>query len=278
MPRRVAPLVHIIAETKIDREGMNAALAGFGVPDWAPDQSGHESRNRGDMSDAEALIEFAGKSCYMSFALETNKNLTKVGTRNNFDYIQDGIIGVQHGSVLEHTTVTFLICDVSRVFTHELVRHRVGTAFSQVSGRYVRTDELTYYLPMVLEKNSLSASFFHKCFATMEVWVRTMEDAFQMKDIKDFGLKKQLTSAFRRLIGNGQGNHIVFTANHNALRHIIELRTAEGAEEEMQIVFNLIYSLLVGRYPAIYADAKLELLYDSSVDLWAITFPPKAKA
>ena len=41
------------------------------------------------------------------------------------------IIEVGHGSVLEHATFNFILTGVSRSFTHELIRHRGGFAFSQ---------------------------------------------------------------------------------------------------------------------------------------------------
>lgn len=257
MPRQVTPKVFLIAATVVDQEGISNALEALGVPDWQTDAP----------SDAEHLIEFAGKSCYMSFSVDLNKNLTKIGGRNNFDYIQHGIIGTKHGSVLEHATVTFFIHDVSRIFTHELVRHRVGTAFSQLSGRYVRSDEIRYYMPSQLA-GTPAAAFFHAAFGMMEVWQKKLASKFQMDELKDFDLKKKLTSAFRRLIGNGQTNSIVFTANHNALRHIIELRTSRHAEEEIRLVFNMIYEVLISRYKALYADAKMDLVDG----LYEITF------
>ena len=137
MGQLVNPRAFLIAETKVDYAAMDHALLSLGVDGWASDGG----------TDADVLTEFAGKSCYMSFDKNLNLNLTKVGGRPNSAYIQDGIIGNKHGSVLEHSTVTFFLANVSRVVTHELVRHRAGTAFSQTSGRYVRSDEVDMFLP-----------------------------------------------------------------------------------------------------------------------------------
>jgi thymidylate synthase (FAD) len=251
MARVVEPKVFFMAETKINWDGLRAFLRHLGVPDWTTDA----------WSDSEFLIETAGKSCYMSFSTDLNKNLTRVGTRNNEQYIQEQIIGVKHGSVLEHTSCSFALADVSRVFTHELVRHRVGVAFSQVSGRYVRSDNIGYPLPSVISENPAASSLFEGAFVQMEKWVRELEKIYDIdnpeayKGKEGFQLKKILTSAFRRVIGNGQSNHIIFTANHRSLRHEIEVRTSEGAEEEIRIVFNDIFRIVHGRYPAIYKDA-----------------------
>lgn len=257
MPKVITPKVFLIGETvmvgkkNIDQDGA-AGLYGFlehlGVPEWRTNAS----------SDSEMLCEVAGKSCYLSFSADLNKNLTKVGTRTNARYLQEGIIGTKHGSVLEHASVTFALVDVSRVLTHELVRHRAGCAFSQVSGRYVRTDELRYFLPKVIKDNPDAVRMFGNAFKKMEEWAEDLSLLFSINEMKDFSLKKTLTSAFRRLIGNGQANHIIFTANHRALRHIIEMRTSRAAEEEIRHVFAEIFRLVSTRYPAFYADARIE--------------------
>ena len=65
---------------------------------------------------AEKLSEMGGRVCYMSFGK---------GRKTNREYLGN-IIGVGHGSVLEHAVWNFVITGVSRTFTHELVRHRAG--------------------------------------------------------------------------------------------------------------------------------------------------------
>ncbi len=137
----VTPKVFVIGESTQIKEGMEAMLDHLGVPDWHTDA----------VSDAEMLSEVAGKLCYMSFDTDLNKNLTRTGMRNNEQYLQEGIIATKHGSVLEHTVVNFVLLDVSRVLTHELVRHGDGTAFSQESGRYVRR-ELGMFIPSIISE------------------------------------------------------------------------------------------------------------------------------
>lgn len=252
MPKIVVPKVFLIAETTLIPVARNAFLAELGVPEWRTDAA----------SDAEELLEIAGKSCYLSFSTDLNKNLTRVGTRDNATYLQEGIAGVKHGSVFEHATVTLAFVDVSRVFTHELVRHRAGAAYSQVSGRYVRTDELRYFLPSAIRKNVAAVEIFKKAFAEMEDAQDLLASVFGLDGLRDFSLKKTLTSAFRRLIGNGQANHILATFNHRALRNVIELRTARGAEEEIRHVFAIVFQLVSTRYPALYADAAVNGIFD----------------
>lgn len=244
MAKIVHPKSFLIAETQASFEGMQSALESLGVPEWGTDAE----------TSADLLTEFAGKSCYMSFDTALNQNLTKTGTRNNHDYIQQGIIANRHTSVLEHSTVTFFITNVSRVVTHEIVRHRAGTAFSQTSGRYVRTDEIDMYLPADIACNPAAVEVWKRAVGQMEENARELAEVTRISD-KPFSLKKKLTSAFRRILGNGQANHIVVTANHRAWRHMIEMRTDPHAEEEIRVVFADISRQLRERFRTIYADA-----------------------
>lgn len=237
----VKPEVFLIAETKLTSDQFKF-LNHIGANNWHTNAP----------SDAERLTEIAGKTCYMSFNTKLNKNLTKVRENKNRDYIQKGLIAVGHGSVLEHSSVTFAICDVSRIFTHELVRHRAGCAYSQVSGRYVRTDQIEAYKPKHLtdEENHMLS----EALLSIEIMYKTLESKVFKRIGNDFDTKKKVTSALRRILPNGQGNHIIFTANHRALRHIIQMRTSEHAEEEIKEVFEEILLILKSRYPNIYED------------------------
>ena len=238
----VKPEVFLIAETKLENDEVDNFLMHINAKNWDTNAP----------SDAEKLTEIAGKTCYMSFDKKLNKNLTRVRENRNRDYIQEGLIGVGHGSVLEHSSVTFAICDVSRIFTHELVRHRAGCAYSQVSGRYVRVEEIEAYRPKHLtdEENDL----LKEALTAIEIMYKTVEDQVFERVGDDFDTKKKATSAIRRMLPNGQGNHIIFTANHRALRHIIQMRTSEHAEEEIKEVFDTILVMLKSRYPNIYED------------------------
>ena len=248
MRKTVFPKAFLIAETNVDDSGLSAALAHIGVPNWASDGG----------SDAERLTEFAGKLCYMSFDTKLNANLTKVGGRSTEKYIQEGIIAHKHGSVLEHSTVTFLLTDVSRVVTHELVRHRAGTAFSQTSGRYVRTEEVNLYVPRDIAENPKAVAIFQRAQKQMEENAKELAEVTEIEG-KPFPWKKRLTSAFRRVLGEGHTSNIVVTANHRAWRHMIEMRTDRGAEEEIRYIFADISKQLRGRYGSLYSDAEVTM-------------------
>src|SRR5208282_5230463 len=77
---------------------------------------------------AERVVEFAGRVCYMSFG-------PRQSDKSNRDYIHN-LIRNGHESVLEHAVWTIAVCGISRAFSHQLVRHRVGFGFSQLSQQY----------------------------------------------------------------------------------------------------------------------------------------------
>lgn len=248
----VQPQAFLIAETLIDDTGLTEYLEFLDVPDW----DSHA------MSDAEVLSEVAGKSCYLSFSTDLNKNLTRVGTRSNLDYLQNGIIAHKHGSVIEHASMTFALVNVSRLLTHELIRHRAGTAYSQESGRYVRKDECGMYIPDCIKESLEAMKLFCEAALMAEHYHLQLSRLFDLDNMQDFEKKKQLTSALRRILPEGRANVIIFTCNHRTLRHILQMRTSRHAEEEIRRAFGEVFSLVMNRFPALYADAQMELVND----------------
>jgi thymidylate synthase (FAD) len=69
-----------------------------------------------------------------------------------------------------------------------------------------------------------------------------------------FAIKKEVTSAMRRLAPIGLSTDIVWTANVRTLRHVIEMRTAPGAEEELRLVFDAVARLAAAEVPALFQD------------------------
>jgi len=270
----VDPVVIQVAETKLVADGVDALQMELGVPGWTTDAK----------TDAEELIEIAGRLCYKSFGTELNANLTKV-REGNQSYIGN-ILNVKHGSVLEHSSVSFALLNVSRIFTHELVRHRQGTAFSQESGRFVRIDKIR--MP---KSEVMTEAFFakHICVGTnsdidpkesLHVTQEGIHNAMDgieeliqglnslIHDNMPFSIKKRITSFIRRFSPNGQVNDIMLTMNHRAARYLIQQRTAEGAEEEIRLVFGIIATQLALRYPAIYQDMETRSAADSSTPVF----------
>src|SRR3989475_5868288 len=120
--RTTKPIVIKIGETRVDREGIMQMLTALGVS-----QEGSKRFEKAP-DNGETLIELAGRICYESFEVGLNPNVTKIRLDPK-DYFEN-LLRKGDGSVAEHALVNFVMIGVSRVMTHELVRHRVGVAGS----------------------------------------------------------------------------------------------------------------------------------------------------
>jgi thymidylate synthase (FAD) len=149
---------------------------------------------------------------------------------------------------------------VSRVFTHELVRHRAGTAISQESLRFVRLDALSAYIPTEIRENEKGMEIFVKTFEQLEQVQKTLAEIYEVDSAASFERKKKLTSAFRRVAPTGVATTIGWSCNFRTLRHVIERRTDPAAEEEIRVVFAMAYDLAKDRYPNLFADYAVEMV------------------
>lgn len=241
--RRVEPKVFLIGETRLDNSQVQRYL----------DHVKTNFKITSKASDSEALVEFMGRLCYRSWEPGLNANVTKVREGND-KYIAN-ILSVKHGSVLEHAVTHWVFADVSRVFTHELVRHRAGTAFSQESLRFVRLTDLGLWLPPEAREQPWLQDLFEKTFQTLEGLQKEMAFALGLdNEGKQFKEKKVLTSLMRRLAPLGLATTIGVTFNFRALRHIIEMRTAASAEAEIRMVFDIVARIAKIHWPNIFSD------------------------
>ncbi len=243
------PRVFLIGETTIIPEGLRAYLEHIGAPDWTTDAA----------TDVEGLAEFMGRLCYRSFEPGLNPNVTRVRP-NNAAHLSN-IIATGHGSVLEHSVLNFAISGVSRVFTHELVRHRAGTAISQESLRFVRLDDLGMWAPTAVREDEHMMEVFVDTFQRLEDLQRMMAEHYQLDDEgAQFSRKKEITSAMRRIAPIGVATSIGWSANIRALRHILEARTHPSSEEEIRLVFAKIGEVARERYPVLFSDYEIEMV------------------
>ena len=251
--RSVEPEVFLVAQPAIDYDQLAAYLREVGGEQWL------ERLDRGDLpdgkkaSDAENLAEFAGKMCYRSWEPGLNPNVRRV--HNDHEVYLQNILKQQHGSVLEHASFTFVLHNVSRVMTHELVRHRPGTAVSQESLRFVRLDEIPFWFPDWAREDPELMKRATALLGQMEEFQLWMAEHFGLDDDGvPMPEKKHKTSFMRRFAPDGVATGIVWTANIRTLRHTIEARTDPGAEEEIRLVFGKIAEIMRAEAPALFAD------------------------
>ncbi|NMB91647.1 FAD-dependent thymidylate synthase [candidate division WWE3 bacterium] len=243
----IQPKVFLIAEPHIMRGELGEFLKLVGAPEWHTDAS----------SDAEELSELMGRVCYRSFAPGLNPNVTKI-REGNAPYLAN-IIEQEHGSIFEHSQLSFVFANISRVFTHELVRHRVGVGISQESLRYVRLDSLSASIPTIIQETPEAMTIFTRTFEYLEKQQRELSQVFKLDNPEtSFHQKKRATSAMRRIAPIGLATCIGWSANFRTLRWVLENRTQPAAEEEMRIVFGQVGEIVTKRYPSIFSDFTVE--------------------
>src|SRR5436309_11382354 len=201
------PVVIKIGETRIDRAGVEQMLKALEV-------SGEGTQRFEKAPDnGETLIELAGRICYESFEVGLNPNVTRIRL-NPKDYFEN-LLRKGDGSVAEHAWVSFALIGVSRIMTHELVRHRVGIAVSQESLRYVRPKEVNFWIPDELSPKQAEA--MRAAVEQSEEAYRALEGSIPW-DKMTMDEKKRLTSALRRILPDGLATNVIWSANHRTLR------------------------------------------------------------
>lgn len=243
--RETTPQVFLIARPSVELDGMRAYLEDVGGGSWL------DTREQEDgVPGGELLAEFAGRMCYRSWEPGLNANVTRIRTDRQAYFAN--VMQSFHGSVLEHASYSFAFRHVSRVFTHELVRHRAGSAFSQESLRYVRLTDIGLRVPPALEPVRDQVISLVEQLEEFQV---SAADALGLDDEGvPFAVKKEITSALRRLAPIGLSTDILWTANVRTLRHVIEMRTAPGAEEELRLVFDRVAEIMKLEAPLLFQD------------------------
>jgi thymidylate synthase (FAD) len=246
----IKPYAIHLAQTETDDKGLATYLAAVGAPDWATDAS----------TGAEKVIEVLGRACYRSFAPGLNANVTKVRTGNKA-YIEN-ITKVAHGSLFEHAYDTYALFNVSRIVTHQQVRHRVGIGYAQESGHYVRVEGIKSWFPKYFEEHPRRAELFELYKTTcedLEEKQRKMADILGV-DALPMAEKKRATTAMRRLVPDGIATMLGVTANHRTWRWIISRRTSRDNDEEIRIIMYDVFRQQAARYVNLYADASVAIV------------------
>lgn len=201
---------------------------------------------------SEHIIEICGRLCYMSFSDDPSEI-----RHPNARYILN-LIEQRHESVLEHVSWTFILDDVSRAFTHQLVRHRVGFAYSQLSQQYHEETDAEFVEPAGLSAEAL-VEWRSSLEMAKEVYRKLLALSSDVGEA-DMSLKEQVRlarSAARGVLPNATKTAIAVTANARALRHFIDVRGAINGDVEMRLVSAEIYKMLSAEAPTVVSDFEL---------------------
>jgi thymidylate synthase (FAD) len=219
-------------------------------------------RRSADAAPAEELVEVAGRICYMSFGQQQSP-------RTNREYIQR-LISMGHESVLEHVSWTFLLTGVSRAFTHQLVRHRVGFAFSQLSQQYHDESQAEFVEPALLKQFPKAQEAWQRAVqATKEAYRDIMESIKELEtevgeELPKKEIRRTMRSAARSVLPNASETKIVVTANARALRYFLRVRGSIMGDEEMRWVAAELLKHLQGEAPSLFSDFHTDRLSDGS--------------
>jgi thymidylate synthase (FAD) len=210
----------------------------------------------GESSDGERLAEFAGRLCYMSQRNPAN--------RTTRDYLEN-IKRQGHGSVLEHANYSLLLEGVSRSLTHELVRHRAGFAFSQLSQRYVDESQASFVVPpAIIGDDALETAWRAQIEEAQRAYVSLVNELMERYAwVADkVHRRKMAREAARGVLPNSTETKIVVTANVRAWRTMLELRSSEGAELEIRRAAVLVLRNLQEEARGFFSDFEVYVADD----------------
>jgi thymidylate synthase (FAD) len=208
---------------------------------------------------AEKVVEIAGRTCYLSFANPSGKTTST--------YIQN-LVRQGHESVLEHVSWTFILAGVSRAFSHQMVRHRVGFSYSQLSQQYVDHRSIRFVIPSELLASAELLTTWKKTVIDQR---RSYIDLVESLDAAPSKLPprervRSMRSAARSVLPNCVEAVIAVTANARAWRHFLEIRGSTEGDIEMRRVCALLLSTLKQEAPSIFFD----FVQQPSSDGWPI--------
>jgi len=209
------------------------------------DARGWGQANKRRPTDADALGEAAGRICFKSFNRPNPATATNAGYLNN-------ILTQGHFSVLEHSSVTFLVRDVSRALLTELSRHR-HLSFSVVSQRYVDYAETKPVVPPAIRGTQLEKPFREDYDEALKAY-----DA-GVKLLRARGLsRKEAREAARALLPNAAPVDMVVTGNLRAWRDVLGKRHHVAADAEIQEFARAVLEELRGIAPNSVQDVPTE--------------------
>lgn len=184
----------------------------------------------------ELTIAHAASTCYDSKPkdLEPARKMIKA------------IIKSGHESCVEHASATFVLDGISRVVTHELVRHRIGFSYSQRSQRYVNEHNPSYVIPEEIAGSPKALEVFQE--AMNAAWAAYSK-------LQAVGMRNEIA---RYVLPNACTTKITVTANFRAWRNFLKLRCSKRAQPEIRGLAYKLLDELCKIAPACFEDLKDE--------------------
>lgn len=189
------------------------------------------------------LIEVAGRTAYQSREKINNESATKF-----VKMLRDK----GHESVIEHSSMTVEFNNVSRGFTHELVRHRLMT-ITQESTRYVDESEFQVVVPPDKDPD---VQLVKLILPGGDPFIVSFRDWMELNEQMYRGLRKAgwVPEDARQVLPTGIKSQIVITTNFREWRHIFKMRCARSAHWEIRRVMLNLLRDVQQRIPVIFDD------------------------
>lgn len=180
----------------------------------------------------ERVCASAMRSCYSQNSMADIYLRKDLLSDSYVEGMLEKALQLGHHDVMEHGSLTYSVENVSRVLTHQLVRHRLAS-FSQQSQRYVRIgkEELCVKPPSIkdekvqVEVNSAKVDLDYDGFISLS---ERMYKAYSEK-----GFHKEDA---RFIIPSACKTNITITANPREFRHIFGQRCDSAAQWEIRDV------------------------------------------
>ncbi|MEI6705306.1 MAG: FAD-dependent thymidylate synthase [Deltaproteobacteria bacterium] len=188
----------------------------------------------------ELTVALAAKLCYSPSSIN---DLREKLEASDIETFLEKIMSLGHHSVLEHASFTFGIEGISRVTTHQLVRHRIAS-FSQQSQRYVsHKDDFTSIMPDTIAENPDARQIFAFMSETVhKAYTQLIEMGIPAEDA-------------RYILPNATETKIIMTMNARELLHFFALRCCQRAQWEIRQMSVEMLRLVKKVAPVIFRDA-----------------------
>lgn len=160
------------------------------------------------------------------------------------------VINSGHETPIEHVSFTIAIDEVSRSLSHQFVRHRIGTSFSQQSQRYVGEGEFNYIIPPSINEIPEAREEF---IGFMNYSLKKYHKLNEI--LRNHGKEKAAKEDARYVFTNATTTRLVVTMNCRALLHLFDLRTCSRSQWEIRALANNMLDICRGELPVIFENA-----------------------
>lgn len=241
--------LYVVSRPNMDLAAITSFLADAGLS-W---------RRSADASEAEEIVEVAGRVCYLSFGSNQSPRSTGAYIRN--------LVIQGHESVLEHISWSFILTGVSRGFSHQLVRHRAGFSFSQLSQQYHDESAAGVIVPEAVQSSPGALEIWNRVTSEARAGYVALLDALLDATTPELSERERLRlvrSAARGVLPAATSTTIFLTANARALRHFLRVRGGIPGDEEMRHISGMLLEAVSVDAPDVFGDFEVVTLNDGS--------------